>query len=178
MPKLKEKSFKNRMLCFVALAYISMFKLPRKFLVNYFRGKGKAMIVDTNKLILSNNIVLDKFAEAITSAKKNGSTKGYLRICQTDVHDPNYKYSIGSFTIQYSIHDESIEAAIESGYHFKHNPNRLTRHLHSWLFSLATKGYAKSFNVKGSLMTLTFSELDAAKINSKPGRQPKNVFLL
>ena len=178
VPKLSEESFKNRLVCLLAVSYISVYKLPRKCLVNYFRAKGSDMVIDSDEVIMNNQEVLNQLTEAIGSSKRNGSTAGSLRICQTDVHKPNYKYSIGSFTINYLIHDESIEISIKSGYHFQLNPDRLTRHLHSWFHLLTTKGHAKSFEIKGNSWTTSFPELLAAKKKKKAERQPKLSLLI
>ncbi|WP_159517725.1 hypothetical protein [Sunxiuqinia indica] len=178
VPILNEKSFKNRLLCIIALCYISIYRLPRKFLINYFRGNGKEMVIDSDKLIMRNNVVLNKLTEAITIFKNNGLTEGEFNICQTDVHDPNYKYSVGSFRVNYSIHNESIDIRIDSDYHFQHNPDRLTKHLHNWLYSKTLKGCARSFTVQSSPLTKTFSELIYAKTNNKQRKLPKHVYLV
>lgn len=177
VPKINEENFKNRMFRFFAMAYISVFKLPRKFLTNYFQGNGKEMVIETSKLIVSNYVVFNKFFEAISTSISKGLTEGSLNICQTDVHDPNYKYSIGSFTINYSLYGESIEITVNSGYHFQLHPNRLTKHLHSWLYSLTTKGYAMNFKIKGNTWTTSFAELASAKVSNKPKKHPKYTYL-
>lgn len=176
VPKISEENFKNRMFCLFAMAYISVFKLPRKFLINYFRGNGKEMVIETSKLIVSNYVVFNKFFEAISTSINKGLTEGSLNICQTDVHDPNYKYSIGSFTINYSLNGESIEIIVNSGYHFQLYPNRLTKHLHSWLYSLTNNGYAMKFKIKGNPWTTSFSELVSAKVSNKPKKHPKYTY--
>lgn len=177
VPNISEKNFKNRIFCLLALAYISAFKLPRKFLINYFRGNGNDMVIDTRKLILNNDLVFNKFFEAISTSLSQGSTEGSLDICQTDVHDPNYQYSIGSFTINYSFHGDSIETTADSGYHFHPYPDRLTKHLHSWLYTQTVKGSARNFKIKGNPWTTSFSELASAKVRHKPGRHPKFTVL-
>ncbi len=177
IPKIIEGNFKNRLFCLFALAYISTFKLPRKFLLKYFRGNGKEMVIDTRKLIISNFVVFNKFFEAISTSINKGLTEGSLNICQTDVHNPNYKYSIGSFTINYLLYGESIEATVDSSYHFRPYPNRLTKHLHSWLYSQTTKGYATNFKIKGNPWTTSFSELVSAKVRNKPKRHTKYTYV-
>lgn len=177
LPKVSEDSFKNRIFCLFALTYISVFKLPRKFLINYFRGNGKEMVIESKKMIISNYVVFNRFFEEISTSRNKGFTKGAMSICQTDVHNPNYRYSVGSFTINYSLNGGSIEISVNSDYNFKPNPDRLTKHLHSWLYSMTTKGYAMSFKVRGNSWTTSFSELASIKDSNKPKRMPKNTYV-
>ncbi len=177
LPKISEENFKNRIFCLFAITYISVFKLPRKFLINYFRGNGKEMVIETRKLIISNYVVFNNFFEAISTSINKGLTEGSLNICQTDVHDPNYRYSIGSFTINYSLYGESIEINVNSGYNFQPYPDRLTKHLHRWLYSMTTKGYVMNFKIRGNSWTTSFSELASAKVSNTPKRFPKNTYV-
>jgi len=177
LPKVSEVSFKNRVFCLFAMTYISIFKLPRKFLINYFRGNGKEMVIESKKLIISNHVVFNKIFEEISDSINKGLTKGSINICQTDVYEPNFRYSIGSFTIYYSLNGESIEINVKSDYNFKSYPERLTKYLHSWLYSMSIKGYAMNFKIRGNSWTTSFSELASTKESNKPKRIPKNTYV-
>ena len=78
---------------------------------------------------------------------------------QVYVSNPNYKYSVGSFNVTYSLDEESVSVRVSSDYRFTENNVRITRHLHNWLHSYKQKGYAHNFNIEGDNCKLKFSEL-------------------
>ncbi len=178
IPNINAKIFKNRMIALLALVYVSMFKLPRKFLMNYFRGKGNHIPIDTKEFITGNYAVLNKLIDAISRYNSGGFKDGFLDICQTDVYDPNYKYSVGSFRINYSLSGENVIIAIRSNYGFGLYSDRITKHLHRWLYSLKTKGYTKDFKIEGNAWLISSSKLMSSKIENQVKKSSNFNFLI
>lgn len=50
--------FRLKPISFLSLLYVSLFPLPRKFLLHYFWGKGSPVKVDTRELVLRNPHIL------------------------------------------------------------------------------------------------------------------------
>jgi len=167
IPKIDADFFSNKFNSALAMVYISFFKLPRKYLMNYFRGGGKSLVVDTKQLIVRNPVVLNKLKDALQSDFEKGGVDGSLAIGQTDVSDPNYRYSIGSFRINYTRNDEKVLIKIYSNYRFQKSPDRITKHLHHWLFTLKNRGKANDFEIKGSNWRVQMNELTSMENQNK-----------
>ncbi len=159
VPNMNVDFFKHKINSFLVIVYVSMYKLPRKFLANYFFGNGKTVAVDSRKLIVRNHLVLNKLKEALQPDTENSRASGFVNICQTDVFDPNYRYSVGSFRINYLRKNEIVRINIHANYRFQESPNRLTKHLHHWLFSLKQGGKASDFRIEGNDWVVTMNEL-------------------
>ena len=157
LPSLKQDLFKSKLFSVLTLLYISLFSIPRKFLLHYFFGKGKHFQVDTQKLILENPLVYREINSSIlSSAGINPS--GVLRISQTDLFNPQYRYSIGSFEINYSIENEKVVFRTASKYRYGQNNNRLSMHLHNWLNQIAQNGRANDFRIIGTEWSIDLLE--------------------
>ena len=157
LPSLKQDLFKSKLFSVLTLLYISLFSIPRKFLLHYFFGKGKHFQVDTQKLISENSLVYQKInSELFSITKRNKS--GVLRISQTDLFNPQYRYSIGSFEISYSIENEKVVLRAASKYRYGQNNNRLSMHLHNWLNQIAQNGRANDFRIIGTEWSIDLLE--------------------
>ena len=159
VPRISAEFFKNRFNSSLALAYISVYRLPRKFLLHYFRGKGQTMNVGTRRLITRNTAVLNKLVNVLKLSADDKQDSGVLDICQTEIYQPGDKYSIGSFRINYFRIDETVQLTIHSNYRFQESPDRITKHLHHRLFSLKSKEKASDFAVEGNKWTVQMNEL-------------------
>ena len=116
------------------------------------------MTVDTKCLITRNNIVLNKLVNVLQSTDEK-QFRGSLDICQTDIFQPNDKYSIGSFGINYYRSGETVQINIYSNYRFQLSPDRISKHLHHWLFVVKNKGKANDFAIEGNNWTVKMNEL-------------------
>ncbi len=161
VPGISTDFFKRRYNSVLALLYVSLFKLPRKFLLNYLKGNGKAMVLDTQKLITRNYEVLNKWKHSVQLAMEERQKRGVLSVSQVDICNPNYKYSIGSFSVNYFIKDGIVVTNIQSVYRFQNNPDRITKHLHNWLFSLRNKGITNDFDIIGIEWKIGLNELNS-----------------
>lgn len=159
VPRISESFFKSKINSSLAMAYISLHRLPRRFLLHYFMGKGQAITIDTRQLITRNNSVLNKLVNALQCAVNEKQLVGSLDICQTDIFQPNDKYSVGSFRINYNISGGTVQLDISSNYRFQLSPDRITKHLHRWLFMLKNKGKANDFAITGNNWTVELNEL-------------------
>jgi len=158
--------FKAKFVSVISLAYIALFPLPRKFIKHYFSGTGEPLEVDTKKVICENPEVFDKLISDTSTSYAAGLKSKSLAIPQIYVNHPNYNYSLGSFTISYYFEDTIIKISLRSKYQYRKNINRVTKHIHNWLFSLKEKGKAKDFDIKGSDWILPYSELHSSKVNN------------
>jgi hypothetical protein len=149
LPSLKQDLFKSKIFSLFTLLYISVFSLPRKFLLHYFFGKGKQFQVDTQKLISENPLVYQKIKSELFSLS-NRDKSGVLRVSQSDLFDPQFRYSIGSFEINYSVENEKVVFRAASKYRYGQNNNRLSMHLHNWLNQFAKNGQANDFQIIGT----------------------------
>ncbi len=178
IPNVKAKIFKNRLIALLAMVYVSMYRLPRMFLMNYFSGKGNEMLIDTKEFLTSNYVVLNKLIEAISISRSDGLSNDSIDICQTDVYDPNYKYAIGSFRIDYALNNQDVIITVSSIYRFGLYSDRITKHLHRWLYSLEMKGYAKEFNIEGTPWFINSSKLISSKMDKQTKNAPIIKFLI
>ncbi len=167
IPYLNPHIFKSKIISVAAIFYISCFKLPRKFISHYFKGNGQDLNIDSKEIIMKNPLVYDKLISAILETQKPGQFENTLRINQSCVCNPIYRYSVGSFDIFYSFSDELINISTSTKYMFLNNSSRITKYLHNWLFSLKEKGYANDFDVIGNQWTLTYSELLSIKTEDR-----------
>lgn len=163
IPNLSASFFKVRVFSKLSLLYISLFPLPRKFIRQYFNGNGESLSVETKKIILNNIEVLEFLQKDISNSINLGKNENYLSIPQIIVTDPNYKYSLGSFSISYTIEEQMLRIKINSNYHFGLNLNRITRHLHNWLYTLKLNGKASDFDITGDTWLVSYSDLSSIK---------------
>ena len=173
IPKMNEDFFKQRLNSIVVIMYISLFNLPRKFVLNYIYGKGKSMVIDTKKLITQNNEVLTSLKHSVQQSIKRGQANGAIDICQTEIYNPNYKYSLGSLTINYTLNGEIVKLSIWSRYRFQNSPERITRHLHHWLFALKEKGKTADFDVIGNDWIIRTNQLLSLEAKKQYPNQPR-----
>ena len=178
LPKINEDFFKRKFNSVVVLFYISLFNLPRKFLINYFRGQGKCMIVDTRELVTKNEMVLNKLKHSVQRSLEDGQERGYFFISQTDVLNPNYKYSVGSFQINYIIAGGVVQVKMHSNYRFQNSPDRITRHLHHWLFTLKSRYKTNDFEIVGNNWVTNVNELFSLKAEKQQKNEPKLKLLV
>ena len=157
LPSLKQDYFKSKIFSLFTLLFISVFSLPRKFLLHYFFGKGKLFQVDTQKLISENPLVYQKMNSELFSLTKSNKS-GVLRISQTQLLDPQYRYSIGSFEINYSLENDAAVFRAESKYRYGKNNNRLSMHLHNWLNQFAKNGRANDYWIIGTEWSIDLLE--------------------
>ncbi len=85
VPGISTDFFKRRYNSVLALLYVSLFKLPRKFLLNYLKGNGKAMVLDTQELITRNYEVLNKWKHSVQLAMEERQKRGVLSVSQVDI---------------------------------------------------------------------------------------------
>ncbi len=161
IPKMNVNFFKSKFNALLVMVYISFYKLPRIFLLNYFSGRKKIMKVDSKQLIIRNPSVLERLSEVLESNKEKDKLSGTLHISQTDVDDPNYRYSVGSFQINYSHEKESVRLKTHSNYRFQESPERLTKNLHHWLYSLKEKKKASEFHIEGNEWVVPVNDLNS-----------------
>lgn len=178
MPKINTNFFKWKINSFLALVYISIYPLPRKFLINYFRGKEKLMVINSRELIVNNHLIINKFVNKIQSEILVNKVDGTLQVCQIDVDNPNYKYSVGSFIIDYQLDHGKVKVDIHSKYEFKDSPGRITNHLHKWLYALKTKGKAHDFGIKADSWQTDLQELNILKAEHTGKKSPKFKLLV
>jgi len=164
VPEVRPELFKSKLISLIAILYISVFTRPRKFMWHYFTGKGKPFMVDTKSIVTGNLTISEMLVYEIVKSKKEGRNWGEFYVGQIHVNNPNYKYSIGSFYIKYSLNGESVCLKLNSDYRFTRNNSRITKHLHNWLYSLKEKGYAHDFNINGNVWKVHFDELLVASI--------------
>ena len=164
IPKINADFFKNKFNSILVMAYISLYRLPRRFLINYFLGRGKVMVVDSKELIIRNPVIFEKLKETIRDDIAKGRTGGSLPVSQTDVYDPVYKYSVGSFNIRYVLVVETIILNIESDYRFQESPERITKYLHNWLYTMKNNGNARDFKIIGIDWITDLNELNTVKV--------------
>ena len=150
VPELKPAVFKLKFMSLLALLYIALFPLPRKFLKNYFLGKGKSITIDSKSIIQNNPEVLDLLKNTITGSQKNLIASGALDVSQLLLSDPNYRYAFGSFRIRFVMYKESVRLRVISTYNFDKDNDRITRHLHGWMHSLNEKKRAHDFDIHGT----------------------------
>jgi hypothetical protein len=166
IPRLSASAFKSKLVSLCAMAYVSIYKMPRKFLVHYFKGNGKSLHINSQTLITGNVLVHEKLIKAVSRSRQRGEESGELKISQALVYRPNDKYSVGSFTVHYSVNGESVTVSICSNYSYETNSNRVTKYLHDWLCSLKQKGTAHEFEVIGNPWTVSYAALQSTKIDS------------
>lgn len=174
VPEIRPEAFKSKLISVIAILYISFFNWPRRFIWHYFTGKGADYNVDTKQIIVKNSKVYEMLISAINKSKQERKTGGDFYIGQIQLNNPNYKYSVGSFCINYSFNEESVSIRINSDYRFTQNNFRITKHLHNWLWSLMKKGYSHDFKIEGNLWKTNLFELSTVKVD----RQFKKYDLL
>lgn len=155
--KLNPRFFKFRPLQIFAIAYISLFPLPRKFLIHYFKGNGRKLLVKTKNVILSNPLVLSEITRQIN--KVDDESFKCIPINQRYLSDPNYRYSIGSFNLNIKLTDNVITLYLTSEYKYTTNTNRVTQYIHNWLNAFCYRGIANTFLVEGTSWFLTVDRL-------------------
>ncbi|QGY42940.1 hypothetical protein GM418_04485 [Maribellus comscasis] len=173
VPKISEDFFKRKFNSVLAMSYISLFKLPRKFLMNYFRGQGRSMVVDTQKLVVENETVLNKLKSSVQQSFREGQKSGFFCISQADIYNPAYKYSIGSFRINYKFTGTVVEVNMHSDYRFQESPDRITRHIHHWLFTLKSRNKTNDFEIFGKSWMTSVNELFSFKTEKQQKNEPK-----
>ena len=178
VPTINMNLFKSKMMSVLALVYISFYRLPRKYLLHYLRGKGKVMVVNTQDLLIENPIVFSKLIREISKAESQGLKKGQLPISQTEVHNPQYKYSLGSFVVDYSLQDRRASISVHSNYHYAENNDRLTKYLHHWLYSFKQKGKVHDFEVEGKPVLVSVNDLKLPSISPAYKRLSTLSYLL
>jgi len=166
IPRINADFFKNKMNSTLAIAYISLFRFPRKFLIHYFFGKGKKMKIDTRRLISRNRAVLKKMVNEMGQNEKQNA--GCIDFAQTELFQPNDRYSVGSFRIHYQKESETVKIRLYSYYHFQEAPDRITRYLHHWLHTLKSKGWARDFTVEGNTWKVRVDQLSSTGNPQKP----------
>lgn len=167
VPEIRPEVFKSRLISLIAILYISFFNLPRKFFLHYLNGNGQTLTVDTKSILTGNSEVYDRLLSEINSAKKEKRTEGDFYIGQIHVNNPNYKYSIGSFYVTYSLNENSVNIWVVSDYRFTQNNSRITKYLHNWMISLTENGNAHDFNIGGNRWEVALSELQTAKVDRR-----------
>ena len=167
VPGFRPEIFKSKFFSLMAVIYISFYNEPRKFLRHYFTGKGKILSVETKSIITGNSAVFDMLISEINNAKKEKKTSGNFYVGQVHVYNPNHKYSVGSFNVNYSLNEKSLSVRINSDYRFTQNNSRITRHLHNWLYSYQQKGCAQNFNIEGDVWKLEFSDVSTIKVDTR-----------
>lgn len=166
-PKIKIIHFENKLICYTSLLYLCLFSLPRKFILHYFFGKGGEKIIDTKYLIYSNPFIRKKVIEYLKLTNNNFS--GNIHFSQTQLSNPNHRYSIGSFTLFYTLNNNILSFSLKSYYRFHEHTNRITKHLHNWLFNLKEKGYANDFLIYGNNFSIPLNYFLNQKIILKDG---------
>ena len=166
VPVLKPGIFKVKFMSLLTLLYISLMPLPRKFLKNYFLGRGRTLAIDSKSVLLSNPEVLDLLKNTLIGRQKNRIFSGVLDVSQLLLTDPNYRYALGSFRIRFVIYKESVRLKVISNYNFDKQNDRITRHLHGWLYSLNERKRAHDFDIHGTEWALQYADLDS--VQSKP----------
>ena len=59
-----------------------------------------------------------------------------------------------------------IKIKIRSNYHYRKDNDRITKHLHNWLYSFKENGKAKDFDIEGTTWSLAYSDLPSTKVNN------------
>ncbi len=167
VPKIRTSWFESGFMSAVSLIYISLFPLPRKFLLHYLSAKGTKVEVETEDVLRNNPLVMEKIRQEIWKKKLNGEKNGMLKIPQYLVDQANHRYSIGSFSVHYEIENERVGLRILSDYHFGKDPDRITRYVHRRMFALKEKGKASDFLVKGNEWRMTFEQLSSIKTENR-----------
>ena len=158
VPQINVYWFKSRFTSLLALFYVSLYKLPRKFLFHYFRGKGSSMQINTQSVITGNPSVLTKLQEFISGNPHDHSDHTF-KVCQTSVKNPNYKYSLGSFKVHCALNNGTARLEVYGKYQFKKDPDRITKYLHRWLYSKKMQGKAMDFDYTGNAWSIRADEL-------------------
>lgn len=166
IPRINADFFKSKIHSSLAIVYISLFRWPRKFLIHYFFGKGKKMNVDTKRLITRNSSVLNKLINEMKVNEERNA--GFVEVAQTELYQPNDKYSVGSFRIHYQKLSDTVKISMYSYYRFQEAPDRISRYLHQWLYTLKSKAMASDFAVEGNTWVVRLGQLAAVADEQKP----------
>ena len=166
IPLLKQEYFKSKIISVASIAYISAFPRARKFIMHYFSGKGSVLSVSSMDVILKNPAVYDTIIKVIGSMD-NSELSGSIHIGQHLVHHPEYRYSLGSFTLHYSVDRDLLVLSVGTNYNFDLENDRLTKYLHRWLFSFEESGRAASFNIEGEEWRTSIDEFTSLNPGSK-----------
>ena len=153
VPVLHINTFKNKAIQFLAIGYILCYSLPRRFFLHYLLGNGSAMMIDGAAIMKENPHLLAILGDEVRH-RQNGS----IHISQKAVSDPKWKYSIGSFRLDFSRHANALELSLTSAYNYKKDTSRLTKHLHCFL---ASSKRAKDFSVRSNPFYIAYNDLKA-----------------
>lgn len=159
VPRLRPDTFRYKIVSAAALAYIAIFRRPRKFLLHFLSGKGTPMEIDTWELVENNPMVHHKIFQEIFHQGRQVTGKGSIQVNQLLVTHPDFKYSVGSLTMDYAIDRRNITLTAFSRYNFGRDTERITMHLHNRMHELEERGKAKSFDIKGNLALRQINEL-------------------
>lgn len=166
IPRINPKLFKLNLFSWLAIAYISFFKMPRLFIRHYFRGTGRSLTIDAQRIIVENPLIYDRLIAGIEESRRRKSLHDHVPISQTLVSHPNYKYSVGSFIISYAFEKELIAIQVSSVYQFTPHGDRLTQHLHNRLVASVDNGRAATFKVESDTWTVNYTSLLATQTNA------------
>ena len=151
----------------MAMVYISIYRLPRNFLIHYVWGNGQTLNVNTQSLITRNTVVLNKLKNVLQLSAEKKQVSGFVDIFQTEIYQPGDRYSIGSFRLNFSRIDETVQLNIRSNYRYQESSDRITKHLHQWLFSFENKGKASGFAIEGNNWSVQINELHSTGTEQK-----------
>lgn len=152
VPRLHINMFRNKIIQIMAIMYLSCYSLPRRFFLHYLRGTGSPMIIDGSQLIGDNPHLL-----AMIRDHAKHKQKGTIRISQKAVSDPKWKYSVGSFILDFNRHDNGLEIFLSAKYSYREETSRLTRYLHN---ALTRSKKTKDFSITGKLFYIPYDDLE------------------
>jgi len=159
VPLLQPGFFRMKLISALSLFYISLYKMPRKFLLHFLVGKGTPLHVSTREVVTGNPEVYDEVIEWASRSINRDGAQADLFVSQVKVNNPAHKYSVGSFSLKCQVESGRISLTLRSRYSYMKHCNRLTRHLHHWMNRMNENNRAAAFDVEGDTWTLSMEEL-------------------
>ncbi len=167
IPSINPEWFRSRLFSSLAIFYISLYPQARKFMRHYLGGNGSDIHISTKQLLSSNPAVIDMIKSQIDTEGRGSDKEGILEIGQDKVNHPNYKYSVGSFILNYSISGDNVRLRASSIYRWERNTSRITHHLHNRMSDLKDSGSAKNFNVVGDEWNISLKEFSSLELKDR-----------
>jgi len=159
VPLFRPWYFRSKLFSSIAVGYISVYRMPRDFIRHYFRGQGESLDISTKDMITGNPGVYDLVAETFLKLKSGANAEGKLVVGQPLVNNPQFKYSVGSFMIQYQVENGVAKLSVSSWYRYSPSNDRITKYLHRRLNRHERSGDACAFEIRGDEWRFPVKEL-------------------
>lgn len=161
VPLFRPWYFRSKLFSTIAVGYISIFRMPGIFIRHYFRGRGEALDISTKDAITRNPGVYDLVAKTLMEINPGEDSEGEIVAGQHLVNNPQFKYSVGSFTIHYFLTNGVLKLGVSSWYRYSHSNDRITKYLHRRLNRFEREGRACAFEIRGDEWVVPVSEFSS-----------------